>query len=602
MIKNLTINEQKLRDLHLRKLALGELQGPPTGYPSIDKEWLKYYNEEQIMTDMPEMKIVDYMMKNNKNNLKAIAINYFGKKIRYNALFKNIKKYAKAFTAQGIKQGDVVTLCLPNVPEAVYMFYALNTIGAVANMVHPLKSGNEIKKCINDVNSKNLIMIDNAYKEINNIVDETPLENIVVVTAGDSMPLLKKLIYKIKYAKKINNNKYIKLKKFLKNGKKEKEVINSKYKKDETAVIMYTGGTSGFSKGVELTNDNFNCMVHQQRATAENFEAGDSMLTIMPVFHGFGLCSSIHMPLSYGITTILIPKFKSSEFHKLIKKYKPNHIFGVPKLWKALISNEEINKMDLSFLKYIVSGGENMKDGLEEEINKFLEEHNCKSKIKKGYGLSEAVAGTTLSDDFCNEIGSIGIPLLRNTFKIVSPGTQKELNYNDKGEFCISGPTVMKQYYQNQKETLKTLQLHDDGKLWLHTGDMGYMTEDGMLYYTDRLTRMYVSGGFNIYPPVIENIIEKVKGVDSCAVVPMDHPYKDIKVPKVYIVLKENYELDDKMINQIKEECKENLDLHHQPFKFEQLDQLPITNMGDGIGKIDYKKLEVDYKVKQKLK
>ena len=252
-------------------------------------------------------------------------------------------------------------------------------------------------------------------------------------------------------------------------------------------------------------------------------------------------------------------------------------------------------------MKYIVSGGENMKDGLEDEINNFLKEHNCYSKVKKGYGLSEAVAGTTLSDDYCNLVGSVGIPLICNSFKVVKPGTQEEVNYNEEGEFCISGPTVMKQYYNNVSETNMTIQKHKDGKIWLHTGDMGLMTEDGILYYTDRLTRMYVTGGFNVYPPRIEKVIESNKLVEACAVVPMNHPYKDVKVPKVYVIMKDGVELNDKIITEIMNTCKENLDLHHQPFKFAEIDEFPTTKLG----KTDYKALEKmaeqdDIKVKVK--
>lgn len=585
---------KKIEDRHINEIK------PISGKGSIDKPWMKYYSYEERNIELPKMKIYDYLYKNNQSNLNRVAINYFDNKITYKELFQKIDAFATSFVNLGVKNGDIVTLCLPNVPEAVYAFYGLNKIGAVANMIHPMKSGNEIKECINLVNSKIMVMIDNSYNEINKIIDQTNIEKAIVVSAGDSMPFLMSGFYKSKCETKIDyKDKYISLKYFLRQDVKRN--IDSKYEENKTAVIIYTGGTSGTPKGVELTNDNFNCMVHEQKATAKNFSSGDKMLTIMPVFHGFGLCSSIHMPLSYGITTILIPKFESKNFHNLIKKYKPNHIFGVPKLWKALISDKEIQKMDLSFMKYIVSGGENMKDGLEDEINNFLKEHNCYSKVKKGYGLSEAVAGTTLSDDYCNLVGSVGIPLICNSFKVVKPGTQEEVNYNEEGEFCISGPTVMKQYYNNVSETNMTIQKHKDGKIWLHTGDMGLMTEDGILYYTDRLTRMYVTGGFNVYPPRIEKVIESNKLVEACAVVPMNHPYKDVKVPKVYVIMKDGVELNDQIITEIMNTCKENLDLHHQPFKFAEIDEFPTTKLG----KTDYKALEKmaeqdDIKVKVK--
>lgn len=593
---NLVLKLYELKEQQkIEKRAFDEIK-PLFGKASVDKPWMKYYSYSERNVELPKSTIYEYLYNNNMKNLNRISVKYFGRNITYRELFDNIDRFALSFKNLGVKEGDIVTLCLPNVPEAIYSFYGLNKLGAVANMVHPLKSGNEIRDCINLVKSKFLVAIDNSYDEINNIINDTTIKNALIVSAGDSMPLPMKIIYKKKFNKNINysnDSVYLNIEQFFNKNDKPSFLPKIKYTPNTTAVIMYTGGTSGIPKGVEITNDNFNCMVHQQKATAKNFVAGDTMLTIMPVFHGFGLCSSIHMPLSYGISTVLVPKFDSKQFYNLISKYKPNHIFGVPKLWKTLISDKDIQKLDLSFMKYIVSGGENMKDGLEEEINTFLNEHGCYSKIKKGYGLSEAVAGTTLSDTFCNKIGSVGIPLVCNTFKVVKPGTQEEVDYNEEGEFCISGPTVMKQYFQNVDETKKILQKHNDGKIWLHTGDMGYMNEDGMLYYTDRLTRMYVTGGFNVYPPRIEKILETHDSVEACAVVPMDHPYKDIKVPRVYIILKNDIELTDELINELNNMCKQNLDVHHQPFKYEKISEFPLTNMGNNIGKIDYKALEV---------
>lgn len=598
-IKNDAYNAiQEIREnIERKKIELRLLNEikPIYGKGSIDRPWMKYYSYEERNIKLPEMTCFDYLYENNQNNLNKIALNYFGKKYTYQELFQKIDEFAKSFQSRGIKEGSIVTLCLPNVPEAVFAFYALNKIGAVANMVHPLKNSKEIKECINLVNSDLLVMIDNAYEEIDKIIDDTGVNNAIIVSAGDSMPFSMKLLYKSTSKINVdykNNSKYIKLNEFIESGKNIDNLIIPKYKKDTTAVIMYTGGTSGISKGVELTSDNFNCMVHQQKATAKNFYTGDTMLTIMPVFHGFGLCSSIHMPLSYGITIILVPKYDSKDFHKLIQKYKPNHIFGIPKLWEAFINNEHIQNMDLSFLRYVVSGGEKLREELEVNLNSFLYNHNCSSKVKKGYGLTEGVAGLTLSDDYSNAIGSVGIPLICNNFKIVKPGTEEELDYNQEGEFCVCGPTVMKQYFDNIEETEAALKKHHDGKIWLNTGDMGYMTEDGMLRYTDRLTRMYVSSGFNVYPPQIEKLIETNDKVDSCAVVPFNIPEKNIKVPKVYVILKEGYKMNDQLINEIMECCQNNLDKYHQPYSFEQVNEFPITKLGSELGKIDYKELE----------
>lgn len=568
----------------INKKANDEIK-PLSGVPSFDKPWLKYYSEEEINLTLPKMRVYDYLRKGKEDFLNKNALIYYGRKFTYKELFDNIEKYAKSFMSYGIKEGDVVSLCMPNVPESVFMFYALNRLGAIANMIHPLKSKNEIKDYVNEVESKMLVTIDAAFNNINEIADELCVDKTIVVSAANSMPLYIKLLYNAKNKLKLSSDKIDSIDTFLKNGEKIKNVNDNEYKENQTAVMMHTGGTSGKSKAVQLTNDNFNCMIHQQRQTAKHFASGDTMLTIMPVFHGYGLCSSVHMPLSYGISVILIPKFEAKSLKKTYEKYNVNHMFGTPKL----IELAGKQKIDLSNSGYLVSGGEKINKTKEEEINDLLIENGFKYKLRKGFGMTEVTAGATLADDYSNKIGSVGIPLVCNTFKVVRPGTQEELGYYEKGELCITGPTVMKGYLNNEEENKKALQRHKDGKIWLHTGDMGYIDEDGQIFYVDRLTRMYTSGGFNVYPPQIEDVIMKLEEIDSCAVVPMKHPEKDIKVPKVFIILKQGYELNDDLINKIREICLVNLDKHHQPFDIESIEKFPETQ----VGKTDYKKLEL---------
>ncbi len=564
--------------------------------PSIAKPYMKYYTNSQLSIKLPQKTIYENLFENNITNLNNIAINYFDRKITFSELFKMIDDCCRAFVTLGVNKGDIVTICMPNTPEAIIAFYSLNKIGAVSNMIHPLKSKNEIKNYLNEVNSKYMILLDSNYSKVNEIIDETLLEKVIVASPKDSMPFIMGLAY---YNQTLKNepfykeqidNKYIKWADFIKNGKNEK-IVKNEYKENELAVIIHTGGTTGTSKGVMLSNDNFNSMITQFFATADNFCKGDKMLTIMPVFHGFGLCSSIHLPLSFGVTSVLIPKFESSKFDKLLKKYKPNHIIGVPTLWKAMINNDKINKMDLSFIKYVVTGGDSMKQDFELAVNEFLKNHGSNSELNKGYGLSEAVAGATFAFGECNKLGSIGIPMVKTEFKIVEPGTDKELTYNQNGELCISGPTVMLGYYNNEEETSLVLRKHSDGKLWLHTGDMGYIDNDGVLYYSQRITRMFISSGVNVYPSSIETVISSINEIEMCAVIPIQHEYKGM-VPKVYIVLKQGYELNEDIINKIKLNCLENLDKYHQPYQIEFRNTLPITNLGNDIGKVDYKKLE----------
>lgn len=582
---------------------------PISGKPSIDKPWMKYYTRSQLFSRIPNVKIYDYMYLNNRWNKKGEAINYFDRSISYGQLFKKIEDCAKAFKANGVKENDIVTICMPNTPEVLVAFYALNRIGAIANMIHPLSKKNAIKEYVNDTNSKMLLMFDDSYDEVNQIIKDTTVKKAVVISAKDSMPMPLSQMYGIKqkkecsfYKRKLKDDDvYVKWDDFIKDSKKyiDNQSLDTEYRPNTPAVILHTGGTTGKSKGAVLSNDNFNGMVHQYGVAAD-FNKGDKMVAVMPAFHGFGLCNSMHMPMCLGASTILIPQFDNKRFPHLIKKHKPEHIMGVPTLWEAVINNKQFDGMDLSFFKYIVSGGDTMKDDFEERVNEFLKSHNSSSKITKGYGLTEAVASATFTFENCNNIGSIGIPLINSNVKIIEYdpekndeagiNTKRELGYNEQGEICISGPTVMLGYYNNVNETKNDIRLHNDGKYWLHTGDIGYIREDGTLYFTDRSKRMIIVSGVNVYPTEIEQIITDNEKVDSCAVVSMPHQYKQ-HVPKAYIVLSNNKQLNDEELESLINECNEKVpNNYYRPYQFEFVDELPKTPLG----KIDFLKLEKD--------
>ncbi len=592
-ISKLSDEEKKLRDLYLRKLASGEFQGPLTGYASIDKQWLKYYSDEQILGKMPQKTIFEYMKSDNDQFPNVIALRYFNTKITYKEFFDKIEQCEKAFIANGIKEGDIVTICMPNTPEAVIAFYALNKIGAVSNMVHPLSAQNEIKNFVKEVESKVIVTIDMACNKILNIADETKLEKIINVTPANSMGLITKKLYKYtKNAVKLpNDNRLISWDDFIKSGKKITDIKNKEisYHKNKLAVILHTGGTTGNPKGVMLSDDNFNCMVEQFFKGENNFERGDNILAIMPVFHGFGLCSSIHLPLSVGVHPILIPKLNGKKLDQVFKKYRPNNIIGVPTLFKGMLSNAKLQNMDMSYLKYVVSGGDLVKDSLEDDINQFLKQHGSNAKLSKGYGLSEAVAGVTFASQNYNLPTSIGIPMVDTNIKIVKPGTDDELEKEQVGEMCIQSPSVMMGYYKNDEETNRALK---DG--WLHTGDLGYC-DDGIFYFAQRKGNMIISSGVNVYPSMIEQVIETHEAVATCAVIGVYHSYK-MQVPKAYIVLKEGYEATEEIKNEIDSLCKKNLNIYSIPNSYEFRESLPQTLLG----KISHKKLfeEENEKVK----
>lgn len=568
-----------------------------TGYASIDKPWLKYFKDSNIVAQLEGMKIVDYLYNAVYKNGNRVAIDYLGNKITFNTLFENIDKVSKAFVAMGIKKGDIVTICMPSTPESIYCVYALNTIGAIPNLIDPRTSAIGIKDYINEVNSDFLVTIDLCMKNIESIKKDTNLKKIVSVSAFDSASIGLKFINKIK---NISNKKEeydcLTWDEFIEKGKDVTYYVKSTYEKDAPAAIVHTGGTTGKPKGVVLSDDNINSIVFQYKEGGIKYNDKQSFLDIIPIFAAYGLCVSVHMPLSLGMKTIVIPKFEPKNFSKILMQYKPNHVVGVPTFWEGLTKDKKVQRKDLSFLVTPAMGGDNIKPQIESAINKFFKEHNCTSKLVKGYGMSELSSSACTCVDNCNEISSVGIPLVKTTISIFEPYitgetedyVDKELKYNEQGEICITGPSMMLKYFNNQKLTDNIIRKHSDGKYWVHTGDLGYMNENGSLYVVDRIKRFIVRyDGFKIYPSGVEKTILNHKDVENCAVVRYNNPEIG-PMPKAYLVLKENVIDEERVIKEVEQICLENLALRSVPDKFEVIESLPVTNLG----KVDYKALE----------
>ncbi len=551
--------------------------------------WKGFYRKKDLKIKLNDVSIYKTLKDSMTAYPEKVAINYFGKKYTFKEFIKEIDKCAKAFKSQGIRKGDVVTICMPNTPEGVIAFYAVNKIGAIANMIHPLSGEEEIKDYLVDTNSVMLVMIDLCYEKVRNVIKDTNVYKTIVVSAKDSMPFLISMGYQFTQGYKIKrprkSEEYLYWKDFMRKADNYNVDYEAQVESDDPAVFLHSGGTTGKPKTIVLSNGNFNALSIQGKNLFKHVVPGDSVLAIMPIFHGFGLGISINAPLTLGCRINLVPQFNSRKFDKLIEKNQPNVLFGVPTLYEAL-SNTDNKDLDLSNLKYIISGGDSLSPKLERKINLYLEQHGCKTKITQGYGMTESLAAVCVAIDEAYREGSIGIPLPGNYIKIVRPNTHEEVPYGEDGEICISGPTVMLGYLDNEKETNEMLQIHGDGAVWLHTGDMGMMTEEGIIYYKSRIKRMIITSGYNVYPSYVEQVIEEHPSVLNCSVIGIPHPYK-VEVPKAYIVLKNgvNPLLAKK---EIKEYCKKNLAAYSVPYEFEFRKSLPKSM----IGKVDFKKLQ----------
>lgn len=551
--------------------------------------WIKFYGDTPATLTYPEKSMYEMVLESAANYPDYKAYDFMGNTKTYKEFVKEISVCAKALLAEGVKPGDKVTICLPNTPQAIIMLYAINKIGAVANMVHPLSAENEILFYLNVSESVLAITLTDFYKKFEAIEGQSNLKRVIVTKIGEALPPIKSLAYKfIGHERKIETSEHvITYKDFIAGGKKYTGAMPPLPESEDTAAILYSGGTTGTSKGILLSNRNFNALALQTIAASGCFAAGDIMLSAMPVFHGFGLGVCIHTMLLGGGMCALIPKVDVKEFAGHFKKYKPNYMAGVPTLFEAMMRSEGMQDIDLSSLKGVFSGGDSLSVSLKKKVDAFLKEHGAHIQVREGYGLTECVTASCLTPKEYYREGSIGVPFPDVFYKIVVPDTFDEAEPGELGEICISGPTLMTGYLNEPKETAKTLQIHEDGRTWLHTGDLGYMDEDGFIYFKQRLKRMIVTSGYNVYPSQIENVIDSHEAVMLSTVIGVKDDYRMQRI-KAFIVLKPGFTATEELKNEIRELCEKNIAKYALPREYEFRDSLPKTL----VGKVAYTVLE----------
>ena len=564
-----------------------------------NEPWLNYYSREERSIKFTDKSIYNYLIDEVGEDKDFIALNYFNNRISYNEFFDNINVCARALRSYGVKENDIVTICLPNMPEAIYAFYAINKIGAVADIVHPLSSPEQIKFYLKENKSRFLFLVDFNYSKFKDAIEDTLVYKTILVSPKLSMPLGLSIGYTltrgIRTKRPFNDRDYMSWKDFMLTGVTYSKDFHANVKKEDTALILHSGGTTGSPKGIMISNYSFNALAQQSAVNVIDVRPKDKIVTILPIFHGFGLGVCVHTPLCLKVETILMPEYDANRFYKIWKNDKPHVILGVPTLWEGMMGNKKFDNVDMSQLKYMVSGGDYLSVNQETKINEFLHKHGAHINITKGYGMTESVAATCYTFPGTNEPGSIGIPMVGNTYKIVDPETNEEKEIGEEGEICVNGPTLMQGYLNNKEETKNILKKGKDGKLWLHTGDIGYISSNGIVYYTQRLKRTIIVSGFNVYPAMIEKVLEKHEAVKKACVIGIPHQYK-MHVPKAFLVLNEGYSDSLKLRKELKDMCKNELAIYSVPKEFEVRDELPKTLYN----KVDYKKLEKEEGEKNK--
>ncbi len=557
-----------------------------------DRPWIKFYKEGVSPNlNYSTSSMVGYLLDAVARFPEYIAYEYYGKTVTFREFYEEIRVCAACLKAQGVKENDRISICMPNTPSAIIMFYAINMVGAVAAMIHPLSAQNEIELYLNESESTFLFVLDLVYDKVRKIIDNTKVKKIVIGSVGDNLKPIKKILYKYKSRDQRpiieTTSDIMTYSEFLNYGYGYDGEIMCLRKASDPAVILYSGGTSGSPKGILLSNLNFNALALQSHLMCDPSKEGDSILAILPIFHGFGLGVCIHTTLCCGMKIILIPDFSPKNLVKEIKKHQPNFLCAVPSLFETLAKSSNIGKNDLACIKCAVCGGDFMSSDLKKLVDKCLRDHGSTAEVRVGYGLTEASAATCLTPTGRYKDGSIGIPFPDTYYKIVETSTHDEVKRNHDGEICISGPTVMLGYLNNRKETMQALRVHSDNRLWLHTGDIGCMDEDGYVFFKQRLKRVIISNGYNLYPTYIENVLNTHPKVLTSTVIGIPHP-KKVQVAKAFIVLKDDVKPSKEVLKSIKLHCEKNLSSYSLPSEYEFRASLPKTL----VGKVAYTKLE----------
>lgn len=559
--------------------------------PQVKTPWLKSYDEEVPAHLSYSNRTMEEALEDTARRYgDYIAYDYMGSHCSYRELVAKVHLCARALKAMGIREGDRVTICMPNCPQTLIMFYAVNLVGAVSNMVHPLSAESEIAFYLRDSGSVAAITLDQFYPKFAKIRRVVDLPNLIVTSAADELAAPVRAGYYVKEGHKIKpipkRANVLQWKDFLRRGSYI-DIYKVARRADDPAVILYSGGTTGTTKGILLTNRNFNALGAQIIATNTFFRPGDKMLAIMPMFHGFGLGVSIHSMMFAGGRCILIPRFTPESYAGMLKKYQPNLIAGVPSLFEALLRVKKMEGVDLSCLKGVFSGGDSLSVELKKRLDAFLAEHGAAVQVREGYGTTECVTASCLTPMHQNREGSIGLPFPDMYYKIVQVGTEEEVPYGQEGEICIAGPTVMLKYMNHPEETADTLRVHADGLTWVHTGDLGMMDEDGFVYFRQRIKRMIVTNGYNVYPSQLENVLDGHEYVQISCVIGVPDPIKIQRV-KAFVVLKPGYQPTEACRQALLAHCRRHIAKYAIPSEIEFREDLPKTL----VGKVAYRKLE----------
>lgn len=560
-------------------------------YASEQRPWLAFYDSKYINQTLPACTAFEYVCQRNKGRLNETALEYFGRKITYADFIVQVKRTTAALRAMGVQKGEILTVVSVMTPEIIYLFYAADRMGATLNLVDPRYSAEGIHDYITEVNSRILVCLNVTYDRCVQAAKRTHVEKVLVLSPANSLPMPLQLGYKMKNP---DRNRYasnvIHWNDFIQKGKGQNTTAEP-FDPAHACVVVHTGGTTGSPKGVMLSDSNFNAIAQQFAAFDQLMCRGQKLMNIMPPFIAYGYACGVHLPLSLGLTVLIVPNLDPAKLGSLVLKHKPEHMFGVPSHYQQMAADPKLKDADLSFIRNYAAGGDSIAQGAEQTVNDFLAAHGVQYAMAKGYGMTEVSSAATAAAGHNNKPGSVGIPLVNTLVSVFDPGTDHELPIGQRGELCISGPTLMLGYYGMPEETANLLRRHSDGRVWAHTGDLGYMDEQGFVYVESRIKRIIIRhDGFKVFPSMIENVISRHPAVQQCSVVGCaDKEHVQGRLPFVYLVLEPSAVAKKKqIIRELWEMCAEGLPEYVQPIAYKFISSMPMTP----IGKVDYRRLE----------
>jgi long-chain acyl-CoA synthetase len=557
--------------------------------PAAESPWLRHYGGVPTHLEYPDRTLYEMIAATAARVPDAIAWDFLGRRSTYRQLLEDIDACADALAELGLGRGDRLLIVMPTTPQAVIAFYAANRLGAVPALIHPLSTTPEIEHCLDATGARFVLTLDALHANVAGARPRRALRRIVLARVGDCLAPLQRVAWWWRHGRHTphvaGDARIVRWRDLMSRPHALVDAVPRSC--DDPAAILFSGGTTALPKGIVLSNRNFIAQ-GLQAASWVRMGGGDSILAILPIFHGFGLGVCVNAALMAGATSILVPTFDAAGVAGLIRRARPAILVGVPTLFAALARDKRLANADLSFLRLAFCGADSLPRAVKEGFERLVARGGGRLRLLEGYGLTEAVTGIMAMPIDTYREGSIGVPFPDMLARICVPGTRQEAPTGEEGEICIAGPAVMLGYLDDPDATRQALQRHADGRIWLHTGDLGRQDADGFFYFSVRLKRMIKSSGFNVYPAQVEAVLTGHPLVAEACVIGVPDP---AQIERVVAWVVPKYADAPVAAEDLIAFCRERLIKWSCPREIRFCASLPKTR----VGKIDYRALQSSY-------